>query len=754
MEILKTIKTIGFEEPYMMLFVIPAVLILYLYLRSYKSKHWRNYFIARFIIIFLIFAAMGVPFVIIQKPVANSAVTILLDESESMNLYNNFDSDVYDLYDDLKSGGGFVNLNNFSRGNKTAIGDALYISSLNPVENNVIILASDGRNNYGKDMRNVASNIDSGIFSLIPKSTGSDISVSIEGDNYALAGIEQEITVVVKKTGSKLAEYNLNLRIDSENIKKGVTQNENETVKIISFPHTFEKEGKYYISAEITPLAEDTDFFAVNNKFTRNINVIPGPRILFVSKNYKDSPLKETLDSYQTTTINSADEIRKQNLDNYDCVILNDIPASELGNKNTYDAISGFIENGGGLMVVGGNHSYELGGYNGSEFEKILPVNSVPRAGRDREIRIMILIDISGSFTEKGETVLKIEDVKVKAASLVEVMDENDYLGVVAFDDNTYTIQHLKGGDLKYFGERKLYKQELIDKILSFTTTPTQGTIMNKALTDAKIEIGSDGGYVILLSDGRLNFKDDENLCREIAEEMRKEDIAIITVGIGEGINTKFLKELSTITNGTYYEPRELAGLKLEIKGLENKTGGNLIKISDHNHFITRTMELAAEVDEFNKVSKKTGAQVLVAKEGEPIITVWRYGLGRVTAVTIDDGSSMAKSVYGGNLIYRTINWAAGGIGEENGGVSENYPAEYLNLGVNENGLKDISKGVYKTTQVDKLKDDVNEYIKQQRSEVPKREYVWFYFVVGAILLFFVDVCYRRVKEIVKLRNS
>ena len=47
---------------------------------------------------------------------------------------------------------------------------------------------------------------------------------------------------------------------------------------------------------------------------------------------------------------------------------------------------------------------------------------------------------------------------------------------------------------------------------------------------------------------------------------MEENDITILTVGIGESVNSAFLKELSSATNGTYYKPEELAGLKLNIK--------------------------------------------------------------------------------------------------------------------------------------------------------------------------------------------
>jgi len=328
----------------------------------------------------------------------------------------------------------------------------------------------------------------------------------------------------------------------------------------------------------------------------------------------------------------------------------------------------------------------------------------------------------------------------------------DDYLGVIAFDDNMYIIQHLIGGEFRYLSG-KLSKEELIDKILSFSTTPTQGTIMSKALRDAQIELGKDGGYVILLSDGRLNFQWDEERSRDIAKTMEENDITILTVGIGESVNSAFLKELSSATNGTYYKPDELAGLKLNIKEIENRTISGSVKISDYNHFITRNMELTAEVNDFNRVSKKKDAQVLITREGETILAVWRCGLGRVASLALDDGSSWAENIYDGSIIYRTINWAAGGIEQQDYINIENYPPEYMNLGVNENALREIGN-VYRVTQTGELKDEINKYIKEQKSEIPKKAYIRKYFAVIALLLFFADVCYRRIKEIIKLRGN
>jgi hypothetical protein len=49
--------------------------------------------------------------------------------------------------------------------------------------------------------------------------------------------------------------------------------------------------------------------------------------------------------------------------------------------------------------------------------------------------------------------------------------------------------------------------------------------------------------------------------------------------------------------------------------------------------------------------------------DGKPVLTVWRYGLGRVAALTTDDGLAWAGSLYtppSSQLISAMVNWAVG----------------------------------------------------------------------------------------------
>jgi hypothetical protein len=96
----------------------------------------------------------------------------------------------------------------------------------------------------------------------------------------------------------------------------------------------------------------------------------------------------------------------------------------------------------------------------------------------------------------------------------------------------------------------------------------------------------------------------------------------------------------------------------------ESALAGYAVAVVNKNHYITAELDLNATVTGFNDVTPKSGSQRLAAlPDGKPVLTVWRYGLGRVAALTVDDGSSWAGSLYAGKssrAISSTVNWAVG----------------------------------------------------------------------------------------------
>jgi len=96
----------------------------------------------------------------------------------------------------------------------------------------------------------------------------------------------------------------------------------------------------------------------------------------------------------------------------------------------------------------------------------------------------------------------------------------------------------------------------------------------------------------------------------------------------------------------------------------ESSLSGYAVNVVNKNHYITADLNLNATVTGFNDVTPRAGAQRLAAlPDGKPVLTVWRYGLGRVAALTVDDGSVWAGELYASpssQLISSTVNWAVG----------------------------------------------------------------------------------------------
>jgi hypothetical protein len=92
--------------------------------------------------------------------------------------------------------------------------------------------------------------------------------------------------------------------------------------------------------------------------------------------------------------------------------------------------------------------------------------------------------------------------------------------------------------------------------------------------------------------------------------------------------------------------------------------------VANKDNYITANLDLNATISGFNDVTPRPGAQRLVVMaDGKPVLTTWRYGLGRVVAFTTDDGSAWAGSLYSSpssQLISSMVNWAVGDPRPEN----------------------------------------------------------------------------------------
>ena len=242
------------------------------------------------------------------------------------------------------------------------------------------------------------------------------------------------------------------------------------------------------------------------------------------------------------------------------------------------------------------------------------------------------------------------------------------------------------------------------------STSLEQGLLTARRLLEAQNE--SAEAEVVIVSDGGIGneAEGDNRFERAVncANDLLKNGIGIHFVHIHAPITDT----LEVSPNGKYYseilmqninlqknynriEPGQKVNVSFSEKpedskdSEENYLSGSLT-IYDPKHFITRDIsEITNDILGYNEVTLKAEAnRLVITRLGKPVITVWRLGLGRVAAITTDNGYGhgipWAPSLYSGNdslVITRTLNWAVADTE-----TSENIQLKVPDLKVNQPG--------------------------------------------------------------------
>ncbi len=335
-------------------------------------------------------------------------------------------------------------------------------------------------------------------------------------------------------------------------------------------------------------------------------------------------------------------------LADYETIMLVNVAARDIPN-DTQALIRSFVGDlGHGLVMVGGSHSFGVGGYTGTPIEEALPVNMDVRNRQQRpDIALVFIIDKSGSMdachcnggamaARQEGGVKKIDIAKEAVAEAATVLGQNDKLGVVTFDDTFHWSIDLQ----------KVPSAADIENALA-PVPPNGGTNvvsgMEAALkqlqqSDAKIK------HAILLTDGwgRADVS-------SIAQEMRDSGITLSVVAAGNGSDEK-LAEYANIGGGRYYPARTMEEVpQIFLQETIQAVGTYIVEETFTPAYAEDTPILSAlqsglpALLGYNGTDEKDTARLaLVAPDGSPVLAQWQYGLGRSVAWTSDLASKWA----------------------------------------------------------------------------------------------------------------
>jgi len=120
-------------------------------------------------------------------------------------------------------------------------------------------------------------------------------------------------------------------------------------------------------------------------------------------------------------------------------VILNNVSANYL-DRNAMQALDFYVrEQGGGLLMLGGEQSFGSGGYCGTLLEKLLPVSTELKSDKHKLLTAMaIALDCSGSMSAgvggAGGVATKMDMANAAAIAAVECLGKSDFVAVYSVD--------------------------------------------------------------------------------------------------------------------------------------------------------------------------------------------------------------------------------------------------------------------------------------------------------------------------------
>lgn len=320
----------------------------------------------------------------------------------------------------------------------------------------------------------------------------------------------------------------------------------------------------------------------------------------------------------------------------YDSIILNNVPATRIAEKPMQWIAKAVSDYGIGLVMLGGDDSYGLGGYFKTPVERALPVymdlqgkKQIPSLG------LMLVIDRSGSMSDG-----KLELAKEAAMRTVELLREEDTVGVIAFDTEPWLVlEPTKLSD----------RDSVLADIQGIQVGG--GTDIYPAVSEGYehlLAMDAQRKHMILLTDGQSA---NNNNYSTITSGMVDNHITMSTVAVGDGSDQQLLKRLADEAKGRYYFTNDQSTLPAIFSRetiLMSRTyvveqtftpsvgqGGDWsslwqVGIPLINAYVATTPKELAEV-------------ALWTPDGDPLLARWTYGSGRTVAWTSDMSGKWAR---------------------------------------------------------------------------------------------------------------
>lgn len=340
----------------------------------------------------------------------------------------------------------------------------------------------------------------------------------------------------------------------------------------------------------------------------------------------------------------------------YASVVLVDVTAQSMGNA-AMDALATYVrQSGHGLVTVGGEQSYALGGWAGTPLEAVLPVTmDAPQRKELPPVAVALII-------ENFESQAKINTSKEAGKALVDLLTPRDTILV---------------GDATVVGKWSVPPQRVTDKAaikkLIDGMAPgdpphymdhLEAAAAELEKVDAKLK------HIVLAGDGDAQGINFSQYAARVAAIAAK-GITISTVHVnwlnpGEEI---LMQLIARVGNGRYYLAQDVnIAPQIFLKEAQQISRPAAVEERFQPAVVSRSPVLDGvgglpPLDGYVALTPKPTAQVVLqSAQGDPVLAVGQAGLGRVAAWTSDLDGRWSSDLIGSpafqTLVSNLVGWS------------------------------------------------------------------------------------------------
>ncbi len=515
-----------------------------------------------------------------------------------------------------------------------------------------VVLFTDGRATQGDAVSAAEELAASGVqVDVVPIASGQAADVLVEevrAPGRVRMGESYDVVGVIRNTGTAAVDVVVVVTADGREVHRETVRATPGTVEV-TVPQVAEADGTVRYEVRLSSGASSIP----ENDVGRSGVQVQGPPKVLV---YEGEPaVGDDLTRALTAAGVPTDRLTAttaalpplDRLLDYDSVVLVDVPVAGLG-EDAMVTLDAYVRDAGhGLVTVGGDDAYGMGGYDGTTLEELLPVFArVKDPKRRPSVAEALVVDVSGSMAachcrpdgfaggpgvaEEGG-VNKTDITKEAVARAVRALEAQDTVGVLAFNAQAEWVLPLQ----------QVPSDAIVDDALA-RLHPDGSTNVPNAIEAAIAglkDVNARLRHIVLFTDG---FSEDPNMLNA-ARAAAEEGITLSVVATGEGTG-EVLRRMAEVGNGRYYPGRDLFSIpdiivsEVQFAARPLITEGTFLPvvtgIDAPTEGLTATPPLLGYVATTAKPTARTLLQI--GDERDPLLATWQAGLGRAVSWTSD----------------------------------------------------------------------------------------------------------------------